>query len=120
MRAPWRLALLALSWAQPAAAQLPPPPPPLAPGLESCVTNYGHTGCAARLYARLLCDTIGAPSSPEVLQNLEQQLDQQYQQAQIDFRGITPQQVETAAVRYYSPMLCPDKSSQIRQLFEPS
>ena len=31
---------------------------------------------------------------------------------------LTPEQVETAAVRYYSPMLCPQKSPQLRRLFE--
>jgi hypothetical protein len=51
---------------------------------------------------------------------LQQQLAEQYEQAAIDFRGISVEQVETAAVRYYSPMLCPDKSQQIRQLFNQS
>jgi len=56
----------------------------------------------------------------EALERMEVQLAEQYDQAAIDFRGITPEQVETAAVRYYAPMLCPEKSPQIRQLFNPS
>lgn len=51
---------------------------------------------------------------------MEAELAEQYDQAVIDFRGITPEQVETAAVRYYAPILCPEKSPQIRQLFDPS
>ena len=105
----------------PALAQLPEPPPlpavPVSPELANCVTRYGPTGCAARLYAQLLCRSVGDPAISE---QLEQQLAEQYEQAAIDFRGITPEQVETAAVRYYSPMLCPEKSPQIRQLFNPS
>jgi hypothetical protein len=54
------------------------------------------------------------------LERMEAELAEQYDQAVIDFRGITPEQVETAAVRYYAPMLCPEKSPQIRQLFDPS
>jgi hypothetical protein len=51
---------------------------------------------------------------------MEQQLAEQYEQAGIEFRGITAEQVETAAVRYYAPMLCPAKSPEIRQLFNPA
>jgi hypothetical protein len=54
------------------------------------------------------------------LQSMEVQLAEQYERAAIDFRGISPEQVETAAVRYYAPMLCPETSPQIRQLFNPS
>lgn len=125
LRLRWTLALLP-GLAQPAFAQGPVPPPlpslpslpeAISPELQSCVSRFGHTGCAARLYARILCDSVGQLPSSEAL---EEQLAQQYEQAAIDFRGISPEQVETAAVRYYSPMLCPDKSEQIRQLFNPS
>jgi hypothetical protein len=122
LRWQWTLALLH-GLVVPALAQgsVPPPLPSLpeaiSPELQSCVSRFGHTGCAARLYARILCDSVGQIPSSEAL---EQQLAQQYEQAAIDFRGISPEQVETAAVRYYSPMLCPDKSEQIRQLFNPS
>jgi len=122
LRLRWTLALLP-GLALPALAQGPVPPPlpslpeAISPELQSCVSRFGHTGCAARLYARILCDSVGQLPSSEAL---EQQLAQQYEQAAIDFRGISPEQVETAAVRYYSPMLCPEKSEQIRQLFNPS
>jgi len=110
-----------------ARAQLPPPvppPPPLEPAptvsaaeadLAGCVASYGNTGCAARLYAQLLCNSFGTRFNGG---QLSSQLDQQYAQAGIDFRGISPEQVERAAVRYYAPMLCPAKSGQIRQLFK--
>lgn len=113
-------ALVLLGWYSPLAwAQLPPPLPSLPDNpYASCVSRYGHTGCAARLYAQLLCDNVGrALESPELL---EQQLSEQYEQAAIDFRGITAEQIETAAVRYYSPMLCPDQSERILKLFNPS
>ena len=122
LRLRWTLALLP-GLVVPALAQgsVPPPLPSLpeaiSPELQSCVSRFGHTGCAARLYARILCDSVGQLPSGEAL---EEQLAQQYEQAAIDFRGISPEQVETAAVRYYSPMLCPDKSEKIRQLFNPS
>ncbi len=122
LRLRWTLALLP-GLVVPALAQGPVPPPlpslpeAISPELQSCVSRFGHTGCAARLYARILCDSVGQLPSSEAL---EEQLAQQYEQAAIDFRGISPEQVETAAVRYYSPMLCPDKSEQIRQLFNPS
>ena len=108
---------------EPAVAQLPQPPdlpalPATAPhGLESCVPRYGHTGCAARLYAQLLCESVGRPVD---IARLEEQLDLQYQQAAINFTGITADQVETAAVRYYAPMLCPSRSLEIQRLFTPS
>ncbi len=109
----------------PALAQvLAPPPLPavpetvIRPELEGCVRGFGHTGCAARLYAQLLCASMGTAEGE--LERMEAKLAEQYEQAAIDFRGITPEQVETAAVRYYAPMLCPEKSPQIRQLFDPS
>lgn len=115
----------------PGPAQLAvPPPPPLAPPLPgtplppepsdaelgACVGRFGHTGCAARLYARLLCAVVGQPSIPE---DLQAQLDGQYVRAGIDFRGITVEEVEGTAVRYYAPMLCPSRSDGIRELFAP-
>ena len=109
----------------PALAQfLAPPPlpavpePVISPELEGCVRRFGHTGCAARLYAQLLCASMGTAEGE--LERMEAKLAEQYDQAAIDFRRITPEQVETAAVRYYAPMLCPEKSPQIRQLFNPS
>ena len=109
----------------PALAQflaLPPlpavPEPVISPELEGCVRRFGHTGCAARLYAQLLCASMGTAEGE--LERMEAKLAEQYDQAAIDFRGITPEQVETAAVRYYAPMLCPEKSPKIRQLFAPS
>ncbi len=122
VRLRWVLALLpglmSPAWAEPPAPPpLPSLPEAISPELQDCVSRFGHTGCAARLYARMLCDSVGQLSSNELLQ---QQLAQQYEQAAIDFRGISVEQVETAAVRYYSPMLCPDKSQQIRQLFNQS
>jgi len=109
---------------------LPDPPPPLpAPqpstepllledpspeALSVCVPRYGHTGCAARLYARLLCAVVGVNVSAE---DLQRQLEADYERAAIDFSGISAAQIETAAVSYYAPMLCPLKSRQIRELF---
>lgn len=114
----WPLPLLAPALAQglPPLPQLPPAPG-LFGALADCVPRYGHTGCAARLYARLLCDSLGSSTTPELMQA---ELEQQYEQAAIDFGGITAEQVETAAVRYYAPSLCPERSPQIRQLFDPS
>ncbi|MFM7312180.1 MAG: hypothetical protein ACKO0M_03275, partial [Cyanobium sp.] len=72
-------------WAAPGLGQsglpsLPIPPPPLAPPqapqlptepsaeeISRCVPSYGHTGCAARLYARLLCGVVGLSAMPEGL-----------------------------------------------------
>ena len=109
----------------PVLAQIPVPPPlpsvpetVISPELEGCVRRFGHTGCAARLYAQLLCASLGTAEGE--LERMEAKLAEQYDQAAIDFRGITPEQVETAAVRYYAPMLCPEKSPKIRQLFAQS
>ena len=82
---------------------------------DDVVAMRGHTGCAARLYAQVLCDNVGA--APPDTSLLEPRLAEHYEQAAIDFRGITPEQVETAAVRYYAPMLCPAKSELILRLF---
>lgn len=105
----------------------PPESPPLPRGqlqtdsdsddeLSRCVPRYGNTGCAARLYARLLCDVVGQTPMPE---GLQQQLDQQYERAAIDFRGITVAQVESTALQDYVPVLCPARSRQIQELFAP-
>ena len=125
LRWQWTLALLH-GLVVPALAQgsVPPPLPSLpeaiSPELQSCVSRFGHTGCAARLYAGLLCASIKAGAGAGELESMEVQLAEQYERAAIDFRGISPEQVETAAVRYYAPMLCPETSPQIRQLFNPS
>lgn len=105
-----------------------PPPPPLlpellAPGpaqasnfaLGRCVANLGQVGCAARLYAQLLCDNIGQQTP---LNQLHQSLQSSFEQAAIDFQGITPPSIETAAVRYYAPQLCPLKSEKILDLMQ--
>lgn len=120
----WLLGLLT-GLLSPAQAQLMGPPPlpspiqpePIAAELQTCVTRFGHTGCAARLYAQLLCQSVREISNRALPEQLEQQLAQNYEQAAIDFRGISPEQVESAAVRYYSPMLCPNESPLIRKLF---
>jgi hypothetical protein len=83
-----------------------------------CVSRYGNTGCAALLYAQVLCDHIGTRTLDTT--TLQERLAEHYEQAAIDFRGITAEQVETAAIRYYSPQLCPSKSEQIRRLFRAS
>lgn len=106
---------------------LPAPQPPTQPSTEPvlledpspealsvCVPRYGHTGCAARLYARLLCAVVGMNASAE---DLHRRLEADYERAAIDFSGISAAQIETAAVSYYAPMLCPLKSRQIRELF---
>jgi len=126
---PWGCSLALFSGlGSPVLAQMPAPPPlpsvpetTISPELQGCVSRFGHTGCAARLYARLLCASTGSGAGlSDELERMEAQLAEQYDQAAIDFRGITPEQVETAAVRYYAPILCPEKSPQIRQLFNPS
>jgi len=110
----------------PARSQLlpPAPPPPPAPALELadpaaeeinlCVPRFGNSGCAARLYAGLLCAAVGEGAAP---QELQQRLEQQYAQAGIDFRGISASQIEAMAVKDEAPRLCPQKSRQIQELF---
>ena len=117
----------------PMEAQLPPslsvpPPPPVLPelmlprqpeprpiDLARCVANLGQVGCAAKLYAQLLCDNIGLQTP---LNQLHQNLQSSFEQAAIDFQGITPSSIETAAVRYYTPQLCPLKSEKIIDLMQ--
>ena len=125
-------ALLGVQSSAPMAAQLPPslfvPPPPVLPELMlprqpeprpmelgRCVASLGQVGCAARLYAQLLCDNIGLQTP---LNQLHQNLQSSFEQAAIDFQGITPSSIETAAVRYYTPQLCPLKSEKIIDLMQ--
>ena len=112
----WRLgrpplALLQLLLALPSQAQ---PLLPAVPG--ACVSRYGNSGCAANLYAQLLCDTVG---SAITLQQLEPRLQSAFEQAGINFAGLTAEAIETAAVRSYTPMLCSPKSREIQELFQP-
>lgn len=113
------LLLLAPGRSQP----LPTAPPPVPaldladPGAEEinlCVPRFGNSGCAARLYAGLLCAAVGEGAAP---QELQQRLEQQYAQAGIDFRGISASQIEAMAVKDEAPRLCPQKSRQIQELF---
>ena len=108
----WILALAPAVRAQPQPPLLPELPAEVLP--SPCVTRYGHTGCAARLYAQLLCNSVGASVDWSALQS---SLAEAFEQERLDFRGISAEQVETAAVRYYSPMLCPAHSDRIQQLF---
>lgn len=105
------LALLQLLLALPSQAQ---PLLPAVPG--ACVSRYGNSGCAANLYAQLLCDTVGLPIT---MQQLEPRLQSAFEQAGINFAGVTAEAIETAAVRYYTPMLCSPKSRQIQELLQP-
>ncbi len=113
------MALLSLglppAWAQPAPALAPPPPLPSSP--SPCVSRYGETGCGARLYAQLLCDSVARPLPVPTLQ---QQLQAQFEQAGLRFVGVTVEQVEGAAVRYYAPQICPAQAGSLRDLFYPA
>ena len=104
------LALLQLLLALPSQAQ---PLLPAVPG--ACVSRYGNSGCAANLYAQLLCDTVGSVTS---MQQLEPRLQRAFEQAGINFAGLTAEAIQSAAVDYYTPMLCPPKSRQIQELFQ--
>ena len=97
-------------------ALLAPPPllPPLQQSLESCVPSYGDGGCAARLYAQLLCDSVGQATP---VRELEGRLQTQYERAGINFLGLTPEVVESTAVLTYVPDLCPQQRAQIQKLF---
>jgi hypothetical protein len=107
-----RLALAA-SWV---AVALPMLLPPTAQAqVEHCVARYGSTGCAARLYAQELCNGFDKPDAAAAMQS---DLTQQFEQAEIDFNGLSAAAIETAAIRYYTPMLCPERSGRIQQLFE--
>lgn len=87
---------------------LQPPPP-----VSTCVARYGHTGCAARLYAEVLCEIVGQRAD---LYRVHSQLQRRYSEEQINFIGVATEQVETTAVRYYVPQLCPPKKQQIWDL----
>lgn len=115
------IAALALMPAAPARAQPAPPPPAVAPPPsaepdEACVPLHGHLGCAARLYAQLLCRVVGQPWP---LRDLQASLASRFTQAAIDFRGITPGDVEAVAIEDHVPELCPARSRQIQELFAP-
>ena len=84
---------------------------PLAP----CVRRFGHTGCAARLYAQLLCESFDQPA---LLLAQQARLAEDFEREGISFAGIGPDAVKTAAVRYYTPMLCQERSPRIRTLFQ--
>jgi hypothetical protein len=83
--------------------------------VETCVARYGSTGCAARLYAQELCNGF---DKPDAAASMQSELTQRFEQAEIDFSGLSAAAIETAAVRYYSPMLCPERSGRIQQLFQ--
>lgn len=104
------ISLLLLAW--PCAGWAQPQPPEL---VGDCVRRFGHTGCAARLYAQLLCDSFDQPA---LLLAQQQRLSEAFEREGVSFAGILPEEVETAAVRYYTPMLCPERSPQIRALFQ--
>ncbi|MEN9495699.1 MAG: hypothetical protein RLZZ137_739 [Cyanobacteriota bacterium] len=118
-RAATSVATLLALLAPPVGAQWLPPAPPPVP-LESrpqdCVARFGNPGCAARLYGQLLCSVVG-DAIP--VSKLQMQLDRLYQQAGIDFSGITAAQVEDLALAQHVPVLCPSRSRQIRDLFAP-
>ena len=84
---------------------------PLAP----CVRRFGHTGCAARLYAQLLCESFDQPA---LLLAQQARLAEDFEREGISFAGIGPDAVKTAAVLYYTPMLCQERSPRIRTLFQ--
>lgn len=97
-----------LMWAAGANAQ---PQEPVA----HCVRRFGHTGCAARLYAQLLCESFDQPA---LLLAQQARLAEDFEREGIAFEGISVDEVETAAVRYYTPMLCQERSPNIRTLFQ--
>jgi len=118
-RAASSVATLLALLAPPVGAQwLPPAPPPvlIEPTPQDCVARLGNPGCAARLYGQLLCSAVGGAIP---VSRLQMQLDRRYQQAGIDFSGITAAQIEDLALAEHVPMLCPTRSRQIRDLFAP-
>lgn len=90
---------------------LEPPPP-----VSACVARYGHTGCAARLYAEVLCEVVGQRAD---LYRALTQLQRRFSDEHINFSGITAEQVEIVAARYYVPQLCPPKQQQVWDLLLP-
>lgn len=101
----------AAAWAERMPPPLEPPPP-----VSACVARYGHTGCAAWLYAQVLCEVVGQRAD---LYRALSQLQRRYRDEQINFSGITPAQVEITAVRYYVPQVCPPKREQVWDLMLP-
>jgi hypothetical protein len=98
------------------AAQAAVPPLAAPPPVSVCVRRYGHAGCAAKLYAELLCQIVGQRSD---LDREQRQLQQRYSAEQIDWSGIAVAQVESIAVRNYVPQICPEKRDEIWQLLGP-
>ena len=104
---------------------MPPPPvalpelpspftPDEAEGVKVCVPRFGNAGCAAHLYAQLLCAVVGETSS---ILDLKAQLDRQFSEAGIDFQGLSPAQIESEALQDQVPSICPGKGRQILELF---
>ena len=48
----------------------------------------------------------------------QERLAEDFEREGISFEGISVDEVETAAVRYYTPMLCQERSPRIRTLFQ--
>lgn len=103
-----KAALPAAAWSQGSPMLLSPPPP-----VPACVARYGHTGCAARLYAEVLCEVVGQRAD---LYRALTQLQRRFSDEHINFNGITAEQVEVTAARYYVPQLCPPKRQQVWDL----
>lgn len=101
----------AVAWGQ-GAPMLPAPPP----AVPACVVRYGHIGCAARLYAEVLCEVVGQRAD---LYRALTQLQRRFSDEHINFKGITAEQVEITAARYYVPQLCPPKRQQVWDLLLP-
>lgn len=132
----WRCIAALLLWAgtstSASRAQLPPglPPPPQLPqppaaaspsqpdaaAMQRCVPRYGPSGCAARVYAELLC-SLGDQGQPQAVQAGQRWLARSYEQAGLSFSGLSPAQIEQQAVEEQVPQLCPDSSDAIRRLF---
>jgi hypothetical protein len=106
---------LPVLWMPVATAQVPPLPSLPEASPAECTLRYGHLGCAAKLYAHFLCSSAEGGLNEE--RGMEQALADQFEQAAIRFSGISAEQVEQAAVRYYVPLVCPEKQKQILDLF---
>jgi heme exporter protein B len=55
---------------------------------------------------------------PALLLAQQARLAEDFEREGISFEGISVDEVETAAVRYYTPMLCQERSPNIRTLFQ--